>query len=55
MTRDKQIPAIGKIVRGSKDHKGRIRKWIEIKEAWYDDYDFGDMVVITKKKATQKS
>lgn len=40
----------GKIVRGSKNAKGKIRKWIEIPELYYDDFDFGDIVKIEKVK-----
>ena len=54
-------PALSKIIKGPKDHKGRPRKMLEIKSNWYDDYDFGQEVVITpvdakpKQKADQES
>jgi len=37
-----------KIVKGPKDNKGRIRKFIQIPEVYYDDFEFGDIVRIEK-------
>jgi hypothetical protein len=37
-----------KIVKGPKDNKGRIRKFIQIPEVYYDDFKFGDIVRIEK-------
>lgn len=44
----KKGPALSKIIKGSKNPKGKRRKWVEIKEDWYDDFEFGDRVAITK-------
>jgi len=40
--------ARGKIVRKGTDGKGRPRKFIEIGELYYDDFEFGDIVRIEK-------
>ena len=46
----------GKVARGGTDHKGRPRKYVEIPEAYSDDFDPGDLVRIEKvKKAEQES
>lgn len=42
-----------KIVKGPKDNKGRIRKFIQIPEVYYDDFNFGDIVRIEKVKINE--
>jgi len=37
-----------KIVKGPKDNKGIIRKFIQIPELYYDEFEFGDIVKIEK-------
>lgn len=37
-----------RIVKGPKDNKGRVRKFIQIPEAYYDEFEFGDIVRIEK-------
>lgn len=46
-----------KIVKGPKDNKGKIRKFIQIPENYYEEFEFGDVVKIEKvnKSAVQKS
>jgi hypothetical protein len=40
----------GKVMRGSKDHRGRLRKWIEIPALYSEDFNPGDVVTIKKLK-----
>jgi len=42
-----------RISRGSKDNKGRPRKYIQIPDLYYDEYNFGDVVDV--KKVQQES
>jgi hypothetical protein len=49
------IMAIGKVIRGSRDGKGRVRKLIEVREDFYDQYEFGDWVTFEKLKNEQTS
>jgi hypothetical protein len=47
-----------KIIKGSKDRKGNVRKFISIPEVFYDEFEFGDIVRIRKierKKSKQES
>ena len=37
-----------KVFKGSKDRKGRIRKFISIPDTYYDDFEFGEVVDINK-------
>jgi hypothetical protein len=43
----------GKVIRAGKDHKGRIRKFIEIPLLFSDDFEFGDIVRIEKVKRNE--
>jgi len=38
----------GKVSKGGKDAKGRIRKYVEIPELHSDDFESGEKVAITK-------
>ena len=40
--------AIGRVIKGSKDGKGRVRKIIEVREDSYDKFEFGDWVSFKK-------
>ena len=45
-----------KIIKGSKDRQGRIRKFIPVPTLYYDDFEFGDVVAIKRvKKAEEES
>ena len=48
------VEARGKVIKSGRDAKGRPRKFIEITEFYYNDFDFGDFVSI-KKLAKQES
>ncbi len=39
-----------KIIKSGKDSKGRVRKFIAIPEFYYEDFEFGDVVEISKVK-----
>ena len=41
-----------KVIRGSKDGKGRIRKYVEVPGLYYDDFEFGELVRIEKMKGS---
>jgi len=43
-----------KIIKGSKDRKGIIRKFIPVPTLYYDDFEFGDVIEIRKIKKDQK-
>jgi len=45
-----------RIIRGAKDGKGNTRKYIQIPEVFYDDFEFGEIVQVNKiekKKETR--
>ena len=41
-----------KIIKGSKDGRGRVRKYVEIPGLYYDDFEFGELVRIEKVKGS---
>ena len=43
-----------KIIKGAKDAKMKTRKYVQIPDLYYDDFEFGDVVEITKVKDKEK-
>ena len=37
-----------RIIKGAKDAKGNTRKYIQIPEVYYDEFEFGDIVQVNK-------
>ena len=48
------VKARSRIVKGAKDAKGNTRKYIQIPEVHYDDFEFGDIVEVIKVEKKEK-
>ena len=44
-----------RIIKGGKDRKGRIRKFIPVPTLYYDEYEFGDVVIIQRIKKDESN
>ena len=43
-----------KIIKGPKDGHGRVRKFIQIPEVYYNDFQFGDIVEVKKHEESKQ-
>jgi hypothetical protein len=44
-----------KVIRGPKDRHGKVRKFIQIPDTYYDDFQFGDLVEVQKHQKNEQT